>query len=142
MLPPTSQEAPDEQNLLTRGILCAAGTTNDTTSRSPWHYMGCHHACSMIFRVSPIGVSAEDLSNSNWRLPWPVHCGRGAECTLVWLEEERHAVDQVVSFASKRLEGAANESEQRFFRWEGWEHGQVNKPLSLDIWSTPFHARF
>lgn len=75
----------------------------------------------MFFRVSSIsiGVSAKDLSDSKWRLPSPVHYGRGAECTLVWLEEERHAVDQVVSFASGRLEGVANESEQRFFRWEG-----------------------
>lgn len=42
---------------------------------------------------------------------------RGAEHTFAWLEEELYAVNAVVSFASKRLEGAADVLEQEFYRF-------------------------
>lgn len=41
---------------------------------------------------------------------------RGAGHTFAWLEEELYALDEVVAFASKRLEGAADVLEQEFFR--------------------------
>lgn len=41
---------------------------------------------------------------------------RGSRHTFAWLEEELYALDEVVAFASKRLEGAADVLEQEFFR--------------------------
>lgn len=41
---------------------------------------------------------------------------RGADHTFAWLEEELYAVNDVVSFAEKRLEGAADVLEQEFYR--------------------------
>lgn len=41
---------------------------------------------------------------------------RGARYTFAWLEVELHALDEVVAFASKRKESAADVLEQEFFR--------------------------
>lgn len=41
---------------------------------------------------------------------------RGAAHTFAWLEEELYALDEVIAFASKRLDGAADVLEQEFFR--------------------------
>lgn len=41
---------------------------------------------------------------------------RGSGHTFAWLEEELYALDELVAFASKRLEGAADVLEQEFFR--------------------------
>ena len=40
----------------------------------------------------------------------------GSAHTFAWLEEELYALDEVVSFASKRLSGAADVLEQEFYR--------------------------
>lgn len=41
---------------------------------------------------------------------------RGAGYTFAWLEEELYALDEVVDFASKKLETVADVLEQEFFR--------------------------
>eukprot|EP00903_Cladosiphon_okamuranus_P017842 g16420.t1 len=47
----------------------------------------------------------------------------GSAHTFAWLEEEIYALDEVVAFASKRLEGVADVLEQEFFR--GWLTDQI-----------------
>lgn len=41
---------------------------------------------------------------------------RGSRHTFAWLEEELYVLDEVVAFATKKLEGAADVLEQEFFR--------------------------
>eukprot|EP00904_Undaria_pinnatifida_P013562 jgi/Undpi1/9336/HiC_scaffold_26.g11794.m1 len=49
----------------------------------------------------------------------------GADHTFAWLEEELYAVNDVVSFAEKRLEGAADVLEQEFYR--NWLTDQITR---------------
>ncbi|CAN0071015.1 unnamed protein product, partial [Ectocarpus sp. 12 AP-2014] len=49
----------------------------------------------------------------------------GSRHTFAWLEEELYVLDEVVAFATKKLDGAADVLEQEFFR--GWLSDQISR---------------
>ncbi|CAM9663007.1 unnamed protein product [Ectocarpus sp. 4 AP-2014] len=49
----------------------------------------------------------------------------GSRHTFAWLEEELYVLDEVVAFATQKLDGAADVLEQEFFR--GWLSDQISR---------------